>query len=64
MGKTEFYFRFKKSTHYSMKMDWKKEMSVGCRMESRGEMTVTLELGSDTDIQKKKSALIPEIIRG
>lgn len=41
MGETEFYFQFKKSTHYSMKMDWRKEMSVGCRMESRGEMTVT-----------------------
>lgn len=49
MEETEFYFQFAKSTHYSVKMDWRKEMSV----DEDGSM-VALDLGSDSDIGGKK----------
>ena len=40
MGETEFYFQFGKSTHYSMRMDWGKEMSAdedGSRVKGRDD---------------------------
>lgn len=49
MEETEFYFQFAKSTHYSVKMDWRKEMSV----DEDGSI-VALDLGSDSDIGGKK----------
>lgn len=52
-----FKHGFAKSPHYSVRMGWRKEMSV----DEDGSM-VALDLGSDSDMGGK-SALIPEIFR-